>query len=263
MAYIDWVMRKELGGRNDEWRASRKAFTLVELLVVVAIIVVLAALVFTVSGRMTKMAHRADSVNDLRTLANLVIAGANENSGQFPVLHKGMNNPHHFNKRNPDNAALDAGLLTLEDLIEGGLTQDTAFCMANKRWSSRADHFWYEFGGGRTAVFSYVYIANDNGWADDNSRFVRPTDDPRLAQFGRSIGSLHATPSSAFDDRVWYPYLWADVCRQFGDDFLANHMDSNGEVEGMNVVHMDGHCEWKNGRDIKERFSSGSLKFYW
>ncbi len=78
-----------------------------------------------------------------------------------------------------------------------------------------------------------------------------------------SIESLHATPASAFDDRVWYPYLWADVCREFGGSFLANFMDNNGEVVGMNIVHMDGHCEWKKGPDIKERYSNGSLKFYW
>ncbi len=240
----------------------RAGFTLVELLVVVAVIAALAAIVTMAARRMIETAYRTDSMNDMRNLTVFVMSGANENSGRFPRLHKNAVNPHHFNKRDPNNEAANQGLLTLEDLIDMGLTKETTFCIANKRWSSQADYFWDEFGGGSTAVFSYVYLANDNGWADDNSRFVRPTD-ARARSFGRELATMKATPRSLHDDRVWYPYLWADICRKIGDDFLANFMTRDGKVKGMNIIHMDGSGQWIEGAQVEQRYNSGGGTFYW
>jgi prepilin-type N-terminal cleavage/methylation domain-containing protein len=241
----------------------RPGFTLVELMVVVVIVAALASIGTMGARSMIEMAHRVDSMNDLRALTTFVLSGANDNNGRFPHLHKGTTHPHHFNKRNPTNPAANTGLLTLEDLIDMGLTKDTAFCMANKRWSSRADYYWNDFEGGTTAVFSYIYLANDNGWANDNSRFTRPSDS-RARSFGRELDSLPATPKSTSEDRVWYPYLWADVCRRIGDDFLANFMTQDGrKVKGMNIIHMDGSGEWRPGKEIKSRYTGGGANFYW
>ncbi|NNM28015.1 MAG: type II secretion system protein [Akkermansiaceae bacterium] len=234
-----------------------------ELLVVVAIMIVLAALLFGVTARMIRAAYKADSLSDLRSLGTMTMAATGDNSGRFPLLHSNLVHPHHYNKRNDVDPSVD-DRFTLEDMIESGLTKDTAFCMANRQWSRRADFYWNEFGGGRSAVFSYVYLANDNGWADDKNRIKFPTDDPRLAMFsGRKARSLPALPSHSSEVDVWYPYLWADLCRRFDGSLLANFMKNEDEAAGMNILFLDGHIEWRSGAQIKERYSAGSIQFYW
>ncbi len=63
--------------------AGRRAFTLVELLVVVAILVVLAALTFGVSSRVMQSAHNAKCLSNLRNLHALSTAIAQQHNGEI------------------------------------------------------------------------------------------------------------------------------------------------------------------------------------
>lgn len=64
-------------------RASR-AFTLIELLTVVAIIGILAAIVLASIGAVRNSARRADSANNIRQLAMAVLMFADEHRGTIP-----------------------------------------------------------------------------------------------------------------------------------------------------------------------------------
>ena len=61
------------------------AFTLVELLVVIAMIAVLAALAFPALQGMQKSAAEAKSVNALRSILQAGTSYANDNNGQIAV----------------------------------------------------------------------------------------------------------------------------------------------------------------------------------
>lgn len=65
---------------------SRPGFTLVELLVTITIIIVLAALVFTVTGKVRASAQQANAMSALRQIGIANIAYSAENNGAINVI---------------------------------------------------------------------------------------------------------------------------------------------------------------------------------
>jgi prepilin-type N-terminal cleavage/methylation domain-containing protein/prepilin-type processing-associated H-X9-DG protein len=64
--------------------SRHRAFTLVELLVVVGIIALLISLLFPLLGRAMESARRIDCMNNLRHLTHTIILYGNDNRGSFP-----------------------------------------------------------------------------------------------------------------------------------------------------------------------------------
>jgi|GEM_PF-1762677 len=73
-----------LTARSDKSVPDRAAFTLIEILVVVATIAVLAALSLTVIGRMRKSGQTASSTSNLRQIQLLLSNFNQENNNQYP-----------------------------------------------------------------------------------------------------------------------------------------------------------------------------------
>lgn len=64
----------------------RRGFTLVEILVVVTIILVLAAIVFQVAGRMRKNAHQTVVIGNMRQIG-IAMAGFTSDKGRYPGVN--------------------------------------------------------------------------------------------------------------------------------------------------------------------------------
>lgn len=87
---------------------NRRAFTLVELLVVIAILIVLGALVFSVSGKMFKAARATTCANNLRQISPIVHSirdegvdtGGNTPPGCFPPYAGQISEPSTWRKFN-------------------------------------------------------------------------------------------------------------------------------------------------------------------
>lgn len=77
----------EIRGRRVE---GRDAFTLVEMLVVIAIIAVLAALAVPAASKAITTANRAKSLSNIRQLGTAHLAYANDHDGGLPPLSAGM-----------------------------------------------------------------------------------------------------------------------------------------------------------------------------
>ena len=83
----DPMTTHSLGGGTRPRRLP--AFTLVELLVVITIVIVLAALAFTMLRRGKTAAERASCINRLRQVANMLISSATDNGGRLQVIRDG------------------------------------------------------------------------------------------------------------------------------------------------------------------------------
>jgi prepilin-type N-terminal cleavage/methylation domain-containing protein/prepilin-type processing-associated H-X9-DG protein len=71
----------------------RRAFTLVELLIVIAIIGVLVGLLMPTVGRAREAARRAACLSNLRQVHQSFLLFAEENDGLVPVGYRGLGNP--------------------------------------------------------------------------------------------------------------------------------------------------------------------------
>jgi len=65
---------------------NRNAFTLIELLTVIAIIGILAAIIIPTVGKVRQSARVAQGVSNLRQIALATISYSNDNKGQFPYF---------------------------------------------------------------------------------------------------------------------------------------------------------------------------------
>ncbi len=66
-------------------RPAGQGFTLMEILVVVAIITVLAAILFPVIGRVRSNSYRGEAINRLKSLASATATYAAQNGGELPA----------------------------------------------------------------------------------------------------------------------------------------------------------------------------------
>ena len=69
--------------------ASPRAFTLVELLTVIAIIGILAAIIIPVVGKVRDSARATKSLSNLKSIGQGLLLHAAENRGHLPTLHNG------------------------------------------------------------------------------------------------------------------------------------------------------------------------------
>ncbi len=242
-------------------RNSSGGFTLIELLVVVAIILVLAAVVFIGMGKATKTAHRAESIGNIKELSAIVIAGASDNNGLFPEMHyDGI--PFKFRWQWREDA---------------NITREMAYASGNRCWTqegvdvcSKPKKNLWDWGGreGEASVFGYACLVNDNGWADEGE-FSRPDNwsavEPRVTTENDNGDVEVRWVPERLGQEVAYPILWTDLSATWANERLGNFMHGrrDQEMEGTHVGYLQGHVEWVRGRDLKARYRGSGVTLFW
>ncbi|MEQ1860641.1 MAG: type II secretion system protein [Chthoniobacteraceae bacterium] len=126
-------------------RMSRSAFTLVELLVVVAIIAVLAGLSLVVAGSARARADSAKCVSNLRQLAAAALAYAGENGGQYVPSQEPGNRIRWHGARGGSTGAFDGTKGPLSPYL--GLSRRVKLCPALQRVLTGSASFEEGTGG--------------------------------------------------------------------------------------------------------------------
>jgi prepilin-type N-terminal cleavage/methylation domain-containing protein/prepilin-type processing-associated H-X9-DG protein len=225
---------------------SRRAFTLIELLTVIAIIAILAAILIPVVGQVRESARRAKCMSNIRQLGLALHMYAHEHDGRLPVM-------------NPSPPwAWDVNRDILEHLSDQGRDRDIFFCPSGT--PNDGDVFWNYPGHYR--VTGYVVMIPGAGRV--NPIWVNRTLDPEPYVFQ---GETHH-PSAAQRELV------ADGTVSVGRNFSdvpgggagvvdrTNHLDDSGVAAGGNICFLDGHVEWRPFNQMRIR-TSGSPTFWW
>jgi prepilin-type N-terminal cleavage/methylation domain-containing protein len=113
-------------------RATRRAFTLVELLVVIGIIAVLVAILLPALTRARTQAKNVQCKSQLRNLGQALVLYANENKGRIPQHHSGA------------IWLWDIARETRDQLIRKGAIRQTLYCPFFTQQNSNA--LW-DYGG--------------------------------------------------------------------------------------------------------------------
>lgn len=222
-------------------RRRSRGFTLIEMLVVVAIFALLAALLVPAAMRAIERGRRAQCSNNMRELIRCATMSADENDGRLPALHSNSSPyPYWFSYTN-----------IMAWVRKYNLVRPQCFCPSNKSWNR--DDFWNYGGNGVDTVLGYFYLADDNGW---------PT---------RGGTSYPGTPAGAqlfakrLSDEPFYPLMFVDLSRKFQGQWSTgvNHARSDGSPEGGNQGGVDGSVRWVPGDQMKLRYNGSSVECHW
>ncbi len=290
-----WVLDIQHSASSIRHRL-RPAFTLVELLVVVAIIAVLASLLLPALQNAREQGKRAACLGNMRQIEHALLMYADDNGGWFP--------PVNYETADIFNALAMSGSMGNGS---GWCWDDSGPPNYRPTWMPHyfpsirvlrcpgADNsitenasIWYYLPSYVNTIYwsSYRILAATSEWpnvyqwtfygwglqtsgATPGGQYRAPC--PSINFLGRSItgygaggdywGPVYIFPA-AEQPAVLDSY---DPSGRWYDMELTPHLNNHSRLKGENVVFIDGHGEWKTASAVTNRFCPNwsSLWVYW
>ncbi|MCU0793273.1 MAG: prepilin-type N-terminal cleavage/methylation domain-containing protein [Opitutaceae bacterium] len=218
-------------------RGAKRAFTLIELLTVIAIIGILAAILIPTVGAVRKRALKSQCASNLRQLGTAVNLYINDNKQRLP-------------NGTDQNANLQWLSTDHRDAFKNyGMTFEMFYCRGNPTYmDANMTTANREKIGGNGIPIGYVYLPGTSYTAKD--------------QFGRDIPSKYRETRLS---KVTYRLIAADLNRKWNSDFAGgvNHADNNSPIGG-NHLYLDGAVKWFSAVEFVTRpaISGGGSEYY-
>jgi prepilin-type N-terminal cleavage/methylation domain-containing protein/prepilin-type processing-associated H-X9-DG protein len=208
-----------------------QGFTLVELLIVIAIVAVLAAVTMSVSRRMMASANETVCAANLRGLATALNSYAAENNGVFPVSDQGNRSPSNWIVALLDGEYLNAKQADTQRSFVNSRGKNGLFCPAAIRVAKPLDGNWN----------TYAMNVQAGGWyqsagqapAARLTRVQYPAETALVMDGCRVSGTYYVTTVGRAD---WFPEM------VHPPELLNQPKELN---RGANVAFVDGHTEFR------------------
>jgi prepilin-type N-terminal cleavage/methylation domain-containing protein/prepilin-type processing-associated H-X9-DG protein len=241
-------------------KAEHRGFTLIELVVVIAVVAVLLALQISALARATRQTVAAQCAENLR---------------QFTCAAQIYG--HEFNNRLPNNTAgfwaWDLDWRTGELLDRYGAPWKVLYCPGTApRFDDAANYTLYLFGSASFHVIGYAHTFPGSTTLDptnQNATLFPPT---VPVSFGVSRRETAAERVFLADATISVPgqnnealrntYNYTIINGGFSIAHTSPHLGGNIPLGG-NVSMLDGHVEWRSFPNMHVRTSSGSAPTFW
>ena len=257
-------------------RAPRRAFTLVELLVVIGIIAILMAILLPALNAAREKAKRVQCGNSLRTFGQAVTMYAIENKGKIP-MHQGAS-----------NWLWDMPYETRDWFVEKAkIPQSEFYCPS---YSHDTEGMWtftdngrFIEGGANFAITGFYWLGKRPGHRTPNgfnpaTLTNMPFRDPLRDRWIERMTdkTSHSAPAelvlmsditiSQANTRSFTNPTKNFVTTRGGYAFAHGTTHRSGDRPlGGNVLFLDGHVDWRNFDAMKSRIMSEShgLPHFW
>lgn len=219
----------------------KRRFTLVEMLVVIAIIGVLAALLMPTLSRALESARQASCANQQKQIATGITLYCNDNNQQFPAINIGADYFHNQNYK------WYANLLAAGDYVG----------VKSGEWSNQAQ------GSMKKGIWRCPSLRDDQvGYGGG----IAPGEVHSLMKYG--VGSLRLTqlrrPSHLWlvgdvikPDGKAHLFVTCSTCQTWENSWGASRVHNGGS----NVAFADGHTEWREYYTLYYSYQNGDNVF--
>lgn len=244
------------------------AFTLVELLVVIAVIAILAALLLPVLSSAKERARRTACLNNLRQFNLGLIMYGHDNRDRLPVMVGGL-------------WAWDLPYSVADTLLQAGVTRDIMYDPGfpemndDGLWNFAPDYVKPDGTPGPYRVIGYamtfpgtasVTQTNQNITINPtpipvtNTDIVLPAPDPSERVI--VAGAVISAPGED-DPTLRNTYQYTDIIGGY-EPLPHRSAHLRGKIPaGDNVAMMDGSARWRNFPDMMPRTENAGTPVYW
>jgi prepilin-type N-terminal cleavage/methylation domain-containing protein len=262
---------------------ARRAFTLIEMLVVITIMALLVALLMPVLSGARETAHRAMCASNLRQWGVMAINYAESNRGDFPGgtawgANDIFEDAYYNAETDPTNPPAWVGYKTQWAMMDYGFSIPVTRCPSRKQ-PREPFGWWYDnFPGYWFATDYFHFFGRASRKPND------PTDPFNFMLTGWTVGPLYADwnfgwktrapiPNQRWPrslrtvmayDRTWTPinpgYYYDQGDNVTGFDNQSNHLAGHGEgtpkwAAGANYLLLDASVTW-------EKLDDGNVYLY-
>ena len=219
--------------QNTGWKIESSGFTLIEMLVVIAVITLLLSILILALRRAREQARRLACANNLRQsgLALTMYASANEN--KLPA----------FKDDGAGGWLIDVPIKASESMIQYGCNPDTFYCPSNKGLTNPplnpAEH-WVSHPWRVTGYFWLMQFGLEWREKDPNNVFLAEIDVPRASE-------RELVTDLVFSKNGDFIKVWSG-----SNYFRTNHV-SGRKPSGGNILLCDGSVNWRKFAQMRLR----------
>lgn len=222
---------------------SRKAFSLIEILVTISIIAVLVALLFPSIDSMKRAANRATCTSNLRAMSGVWTSYAADHEGNYP------SNGYVAPEDNFGNWNVLRGNV-VNDLFQNGYASDPRIFFCPSATVPKYPNFGREYAA-PTGQYGISYDIYCGQLVAESSN----------EQLNNNLPPARTTRTATSKT----PLMFDDTPRYSAEGFtLANHYNKNTlKPYGGNAVFCDGHVEWRPFASMIIVMNSGGVRRYY